>query len=109
MEIKLLGSWNVYSGRVERYYAVFRYYSGLGWFIRETGWEKLYAPSESTEYHYSRYSGKFIENTPKGRKFIFKDPNEYMFYCILDQVTEDNWPCPDWAVACELPPDQLNR
>ena len=108
MEIKLTGSW-VFNSHVERYYAIYRYYSGMGWVIRESGWERLYAAPEVVKYYYSRYSkANFVEYTPKGIEFHFKDPDEYLFCCVLQEVTEDEWPAPSWAIACELPPDRLN-
>jgi len=107
MEIKLLGSW-VINGCPERYYAVVRYYSGLGWVLKETGWERLFATPEITRYSYSPYhKGDFTRPIPKGREFIFQSADEYLFYCTLQEETQDGWPNPSWAIACQLPPDQL--
>jgi hypothetical protein len=109
MRIKLLGPWTTTNGQPERYYMLLEYYSCRGWFIRETGWEGLHTPPQVTKYYYNPYEkGDFIQYTPKGMEFTFKDADEYLLYCKMEETTEDGWPNPSWAIACELIPGWLD-
>jgi hypothetical protein len=108
MIVKLLGPWVIANNCVEQYYTIYRYISGTGWLLRESGWQRLFGPTEVTKYNYNPYTkGKYIEYTPKGMEFNFRNADEYLFYCTLQEETEDGWPAPSWAIACELLPDWL--
>jgi len=109
MFIKLLSPWFIRGGRVERYYAVFRYNGNHDvWVTTETGWEKLYSTPEVTTYGYNPYAKEFAQRTAKGLHFSFANFGEYLASCTLNEVTEDNWPAPSWAIACELNPNWLD-
>jgi len=72
-----------------------------GWVIGETGWEALFAPTETNIYIYNPFAKQFVQRTAQGFQFNFKNYEEYLLYCEVCE-TKDGWPCPSWAVACEL-------
>jgi len=105
MEIKLLGPWTIRNGCPERYYAVvYHQWDHDVWVVAETGWEKLFSTPEICVRIYNPFNkGEFIKRIPKGIQFNFSDFQEYIACCALNETTEDGWPLPSWAVACELP------
>jgi len=98
--IKLLGPWVINNGYPERYYAVV-YRMDDCWVVGETGWEAPFAPTEVNVYIYNPFTREFVQQTPQGTQFNFRDFDEYLLYCEVHEFTED-WPSPSWAVACEL-------
>ena len=101
--IKLVGPWIIANNCVERYYAVYYYSCHDLWIMEESGWQRLFGPSEIRTYHYDPFNkGSLIKKTKKGLEFRFQNYDEYITSCTLWETTQDNWPSPNWAIACEL-------